>query len=80
MHSELSVHDLTGAFISLSIFDNNLTCQLLYLPNKKHFMYDVLVFRDKITANKISANISACSEKKLCGRNLESGQDRIRGS
>jgi len=38
-------------------------------------MCDVLVFRDKI-----SANISACSKKTICGRNLESGQDRIRGS
>jgi hypothetical protein len=75
MPSKLSVHDLTGTFISLSIFENNLTCQLHYLPNKKQFMYYVLVFRDKI-----SANISACSEKTLCGRNLDSGQDRIRGS
>ena len=75
MHSKLSVHDLTGAFVSPSIIENNLTCQLHYLPNKKQFMYDVLVFRDKI-----SANISARREKTLCGRNLESGQDRIRGS
>jgi len=61
MHSKLSVRDLTGTFICLSIFQNYLTRQLHYLPNKKQFMYDVLVFRDKI-----SANISACSEKRRC--------------
>ena len=38
-------------------------------------MYDVLVLR-----YKISANIFECSEETLCGRNLESEQDRIRGS